>query len=72
MWGRTLTGLGGICILVGRRVDNPPQLANLPHISTARRFGGEMAPWEQYPKIAILFFFAFWYSLPHEPKTATL
>ncbi len=39
MWGRLLTcgrvvlGLGGLVQMVGRRVANPPQVANLPHIS---------------------------------------
>ena len=39
MWGRMAScgrvalGLGGFSKLVGRRVNNPPQVANLPHIS---------------------------------------
>ena len=56
--------LGGLGRLVGGRVDNPPQVDNLPHISTALR--------ELYPQIYFLFLFAFWYSVPHEPKTANL
>jgi hypothetical protein len=40
MWGRLLTcgglstRLGGFCTLVGRPINNRPQVANLPHISS--------------------------------------
>jgi hypothetical protein len=40
MWGRMVScgrlviGLVGFNALVGRRVTNPPQVANLPHKST--------------------------------------
>jgi len=42
-WGRLsacgglTTRLGGICILVGRPIDNRPQVANLPHIRPRAR-----------------------------------
>jgi len=50
MWGRLSTcgrlsiGLGGICILVGRRVDNPPQVGNLPHIKPRARLNQYRCP----------------------------
>jgi hypothetical protein len=50
MWGRLATcgrvvlGLVGICTLVGRRVDNPPQVNNLPHKFWREPPAGDKSP----------------------------
>jgi hypothetical protein len=37
-------GLVGICILVGRPIDNRPQVANLPHIRPPARLNQYRCP----------------------------
>jgi len=42
--GRVVLGLVGICILVGRPIDNRPQVANLPHIRPPARLNQYRCP----------------------------
>ena len=42
--GRVVLGLVGICILVGRPIDNRPQVANLPHIKPRARLNQYRCP----------------------------
>jgi len=42
-WAPVL-GLVGICILVGRPIDNRPQVANLPHIKPRARLNQYRCP----------------------------